>query len=267
MRTVLSSARSWLPRATCALALLVVGLPAVGCGTTEHPPPLSETALVEAQTFPYYPIYWVGPRFEGRPLAAVDGTKSYSTTIGDSVYYGDCVNNKGLLGGGGSCRLPLQVTTVIYRRHSNAPLGPQSNTLIRGVPAVIYDEGSSIEMYTGRTSIDIFSDTPAGALRAAQAVHTLNAPGTDSGELLPPVFCPGLWGRASAQIQEVLHSLPGGPCQKAAAALAAAERLTEKTTTRIPPLGSTGPTGPTGPTGATGAERRRGSQRQNRARH
>jgi hypothetical protein len=267
MRTAASPKRPWLPRAACALTLLAVGLLACGCGTTEHPPSLSEAALVEAQTFPYYPIYWVGPRFEGRPLAAVDGTKSYSTTIGDSVYYGDCVNNKGLLGGGGSCRLPLQVTTVIYRRHSNAPLGAQSNTLIRGVPAVIYDEGSSIEMYTGRTSIDIFSNTPAGALRAAQAVRTLNAPGTDSGELPPPVFCPGLWGPASAQIQEVLHRLPGSPCQKAAAALAAAERLTEKTTTRIPPLGSKGPTGPTGPTGANGPNRKRRSVRRGRARH
>ena len=267
MRTAASPKRPWLPRAACALTLLAVGLLACGCGTTEHPPPLSEAALAEAQTFPYYPIYWVGPRFEGRPLAAVDGTKSYSTTIGDSVYYGDCVNNKGLLGGGGSCRLPLQVTTVIYRRHSNAPLGAQSNTLIRGVPAVIYDEGSSIEMYTGRTSIDIFSDTSAGALRAAQAVRTLNAPGSDRGELPPPVFCPGLWGPASAQIQEVLHRLPGSPCQKAAAALAAAERLTEKTTTRIPPLGSTRATGPTGPTGATAPSRKRRSVRHGRARH
>ena len=146
MRTALGPSRSWLARAACTPALLAAVALAAGCGTTEHPPPLNEAALVEAQTFPYYRIYWVGPRFEGQPLAAVDGTKSYSTTIGDSLYYGDCVNNKGLLGGGGSCRLPLQVTTVIYRRHSNAPLGSQSNTLIRGVPGVIYDEGRSIEL-------------------------------------------------------------------------------------------------------------------------
>ncbi|HEV3094513.1 MAG TPA: hypothetical protein VGY30_08370 [Solirubrobacteraceae bacterium] len=224
-----------------------------GCGATEHPPPLSEAALVEAQTFPYFRIYWVGPRFEGQPLAAVDGTKSYSTTIGDSVYYGDCVTNKGVLGGGGSCRLPLQVTTVIYRRHSNAPLGPQSNVLIRGVPGVVYDEGRSIELYTGRTSIDIFSAAPAGAQRAAWALRTLNAPSSTSADLPPPVFCPGLWGAASYQIQNVLHRLPGSPCQKAEAALEAAERLTEKPRNRIPPLGSVGPTGPTGPTGASGA--------------
>lgn len=252
-RTADRRRRRWLARAACALALLCSGAIAAGCGATEHPPPLSEAALVEAQTFPYFRIYWVGPRFEGLPLAAVDGTKSYSTTIGDSVYYGDCINNKGLLGGGGSCRLPLQVTTVIYRRHSNAPLGPQSNTLIRGVPGVIYDEGRSIELYTGRTSIDIFSASPTGALRAAWALRTLNTPGSAGADLPPPVFCPGLWGEASVQLQNALHRLPGSPCQKAEAALEAAERLTEKPRNRTPPLGATGPTGPTGASGSIGA--------------
>jgi hypothetical protein len=240
-------------RPPIASASLLAAAALAGCGATEHPPPLSQAALIEAQTFPYFRVYWVGHRFQGRPLAAVDGTKSYSTTIGDSVYYGDCVTNKGVLGGGGSCRLPLQVTTVIYRRHSNAPLGPQSNTLIRGVPAVVYDEGRSIELYSGRTSIDIFSATPAGAMRAAWALRTLNAPGSATAPLPPPVFCPGIWGEASYRLQEVLHHLPGSPCQKAAAAFEQAERLTEKPNTHVPPLGSTRPTSPAGPTGATGA--------------
>lgn len=239
---------SVLLAAAIALALAVL----TGCGTTEHPPPLSEASLVEAQTFPYFRIYWVGPRFQGNPLAAVDGTKSYSTTIGDSVYYGDCVNNKGLLGGGGSCRLPLQVTTVIYRRHSNAPLGPQRNTLIRGVPAVIYDEGRSIELYSDRTSIDVFSATPAGAMSAAWALRTLNAPGSAGANLPAPVFCPGIWGEASYQLQEVLHHLPGSPCQKAEQAFVESERLTEKQGTHIAPLGSGRPVGPAGTSGAAG---------------
>jgi hypothetical protein len=238
--------------ATATLALLA------GCGTTGNPPPLSEASLVEAQTFPYFRIYWVGPSFEGNPLAAVDGTKSYSTTIGDSVYYGDCVNNKGLLGGGAGCRLPLQVTTVIYRRHSNAPLGPQTNTLIRGVPGVIYDEGRSIELYSGRTSIDIFSARATGALRAAWALRTLNAPGSSTADLPPPVFCPGLWGQASFRLQEVLHQLPGAPCQKAAQVFAESEHLTEKPNTHVAPLGSAKPRRP--------AKRHRATRRA-RARH
>jgi hypothetical protein len=205
-----SPARAW--RALFALVLPALAALAAGCGTT-HPPPLARAALVEAQTFPYFRIYWVGPRFNGLPLAAVDGSKSYSTTVGDSVYYGDCVTGKGLLGGGGSCRLPLQVTTVIYRRHENKPLGPQRNILIRGVPAVVYDEGRSIELYSERMAIDVFSDTPADALLAAEQLRTLNAPGSATAGLPPPVFCPVLYGRA---------------CQKDAASVAAAERLAEK---------------------------------------
>ena len=74
------------------------------------------------------------------------------------------MHGKGIFGGG-SCLLPLQVTTVIYRLHSNATLGPQRNIVVRGVPATVYDEGRSIEIYSGRVAIDIFSDTFSHALR------------------------------------------------------------------------------------------------------
>ena len=94
----------------------------------------------------------------GHPLAAADGLKGYINTVGDSVYYGDCVHSKGILGGG-SCLLPLQVTTVIYELHSNATLGAQRNIVVRGVPATVYDDGRSIEIYSGRVAIDVFSDT------------------------------------------------------------------------------------------------------------
>jgi hypothetical protein len=208
------------------MALLAVAILATGCGTT-HPSPLNSAGLAEARTFPYFKLYWAGPTFVGQPLAAVDGMKSYSTTIGDSVYYGDCVNGKGLLGGGGSCRLPLQVTTVIYRLHSNSALGPQRNVLVRGVPATIYDEGHSMEIYSGRLAIDASSDTLAHLMRAARQLRPLNAVGSASEDLPPPVYCPGLSGYVPPQLQRTMSLLPGSPCQKAQAAIAAAEQLAE----------------------------------------
>ncbi|HEY5193809.1 MAG TPA: hypothetical protein VIJ39_08070 [Solirubrobacteraceae bacterium] len=213
-----------------ALALLATVAFASGCGTV-HPPALSSTALAEAQTFPYYRLYWVGSSFTGHPLAAVDGLKNYSAGIGDSVYYGDCVNGKGLLGGGGSCLLPLQVTTVIYGLHSNAPLGPQRNILIRGVPATVYNEERSIELYSGRLTIDVFSDTLAHAQLAAGELLPVNAPGSASADLPPPVFCPGLSGPISPALNTVMNSLPGRPCQKAQAAILASERLASSPST------------------------------------
>lgn len=217
--------RTWKgAKALLALAALSVLALLCGCGTA-HPPLLTTRALAEARTFPYYKLYWAGTTFGGRPLVAVDGRESYNPGIGDSVYYGDCVTGKGLLGGGGGCALPLQVTTVIYRLHSNAPLGPQRNALIRGVPATIYDEGHSIELYTGRLAIDVFSDDFADASSAAEQLRPLNAPSLPGESLAPPVYCPGLSGPIEARLRRVLDALPGHPCQRAAAATAVTQWL------------------------------------------
>jgi hypothetical protein len=213
--------------ARLAIAAAALALAAVlsGCGTA-HPRAIATGELAEAQTFPYYRLYWAGRSFAGHPLAAVDGLKGYISTVGDSVYYGDCVQTKGVFGGG-SCLLPLQVTTVVYRLHSNATLGPQRNIVIRGVPATVYDEGRSIELYTGRVAIDVFSDRFAHALAATAQLRPLNAPGPAGGRLPPPIYCPGLSGPVDAQLTHVMDSLPGHACQRAAAAVAFATALTE----------------------------------------
>jgi hypothetical protein len=210
-------------RAGLAFAALCAVVAASGCATG-HPQPITARALAEAQTFPFYRVYWVGLSFNGQPLAAADGQKGYINAVGDSVYYGDCVHSKGIFGGG-SCVLPLQVTTVIYRLHSNSSLGPQRNLLLRGVPATVYDGGRSIELYSGRVAIDIFSDTFAHALRAAAGLRPLNAPGSASGNLPPPVFCPGLYGPLDAKLARVMQSLPGHACRQAASYVAFANSI------------------------------------------
>jgi hypothetical protein len=210
---------------SAALALATLALALAGCGSgTEHPGPISARELSEAQTFPYYPVYWTGPFFDGQHLSAADGLRGYIQRVGTSVYYGDCVKSKGIFGGG-SCVLPLQVTTVVYRLHSNAPLGPQRNAVIRGVPATIYDGGHSIEIYSGRVAIDVFSDTLAHALAAARQLLPINAPGASAGDLPAPVYCPGLSGPVAGEVARVMTNLPHRICQRDAALEAFAERL------------------------------------------
>ncbi len=204
-----------------AAALLAVF--AAGCGTG-HPGPIAAGELAEAETFPYFRVYWVGRDFLGSPLAATDGQKGYLQRVGESVYYGDCVKKKGIFGGG-SCVLPLQVTSVIYRLHSNATLGKQRNILLRGVPAVVYDGGRSIELYSGRLAIDLFSDSFAHAYAAAQRLRPLNAPASAGGDLPPPVYCPGLSGPQDPAVRSAMERLPGRACQKAGEALQAAAPL------------------------------------------
>jgi hypothetical protein len=210
--------------ASAAFALAVLTLALAGCGGTEHPGPISARELSEAQTFPYYRVYWTGPRFEGDHLSAADGLRGYIERVGTSVYYGDCVKSKGIFGGG-SCVLPLQVTTVVYRLHSNAPLGPQRNTVVRGVPATIYDGGHSVEIYSGRVAIDVFSDSLAHALAAAQRLLPINAPGSSAGDLPAPVYCPGLSGPVTGELAHVMANLPHRICQRDAAQEAFAEHL------------------------------------------
>lgn len=221
--------RAATSRATAGSGLLCVlaiaALAAAGCSTTRAPEPIGASELAEAQTFPYYRLYWTGPAFQGEPLVAADGRKSYNIAVGDSVYYGDCARGHGVFGGGGSCRLPLQVTTVIYRLHSNAPLGPQRNMLIRGVPATVYDEGDSIELYSGRLAIDIFSDSYSRARAAALALRPLNAAGASTGPLPAPVYCPGLYGPQEPRLRRAMAHLPGHACQTAAAEVAFADSL------------------------------------------
>jgi hypothetical protein len=196
---------------------------AAGCGTGQ-PSPIEPNELAEAQTFPYFRVYWAGKSFLGHPLVAADGQKGYISSVGDSVYYGNCVKGKGIFGGG-SCVLPLQVTTVLYRLHSNTTLGPQRNIVVRGVPATTYDKGHSIELYSGRVAIDLFSNSFAHAYAAAQVIRPLNAPGSATGNLPPPIYCPGLDGAQSAQVKAVMEHLPAHACQKASAALAFANSV------------------------------------------
>jgi hypothetical protein len=202
-----------LSRQLAALVGAVVTLVAAGCAT-RHPPPLSSAALAEAQTFPYFPVYWVGRGFHGEPLTAVDGRNTYNSGVGESLYYGDCVTQKGILKGG-SCPLPLQVTTLFYQRHANTSLGRQYNVLIRGVPAAIFDGGRSIQLYTGQVAVNVFSDTLEHALMAAALLRPVNAPGSAHGPLPAPVYCPGISFPMPGVVADALQHLPGHICQRA----------------------------------------------------
>ena len=56
-------------RTALALGAICAALAASGCGTSS-PPPIGADELAEAQTFPYFRVYWVGPSFHGQRLSA-----------------------------------------------------------------------------------------------------------------------------------------------------------------------------------------------------
>jgi len=197
-----------------AVALTVLACLAVtGCGAASRPQPVSRGELSEARSFPYFPLYWVGPRFEGVRLVATDGQRAYAPLFGDSVYYGNCTGEKGIFGGG-TCQLPLQVKTLVYQRHSNDALGQQRNVIVRGVPAVIYDDGHALEIYTGQVAIDVYSTSLGRSLRAAEQLRPINASGAPRAALPLPVYCPELVGETTRQILALLAALPHRVCRE-----------------------------------------------------
>jgi hypothetical protein len=221
---------------TLGAAVAVAGCLALAGCATGPPPPVGAQELSYAETFPYFKLYWVGREFDGRPLTAVDGLASYEPDSGESVYYGGCEPHGGLLGEG-ACQLPLRITSVIYVPHSNGVLGPQSNRLLRGVPAVLYDHGRSIELYSGHLAIDVSAAKPADALLAVRLLRPLNAPGAPGEPLPPPTYCPGLVGAVAGHLARVLAALPDRACQRRAAEEAEAEGPAEAAPRRGGPQG------------------------------
>lgn len=189
-----------------AVTLVAAGLLLAACGT-RAPGPVSFHELRLARSFKPITFYWVGPSFDGISLTSVDDGYDYDPSVGMRVYYGNCDKPNSLLRT--SCTLPLQITSVVYVPHSNSALGPRRQISVRGAPAVVYDGGRSIELYTGYLAIDIVADTARRARIAAQRLEPLNAPVPPQPELPQPYFEPGVAGDpAATALATTLRSLP-----------------------------------------------------------
>jgi hypothetical protein len=198
------------------LSLVAAALALAGC-TTRQAPPISAYALSQARYFGNFTVYWAGTRIDGIPLTAADSPLDFiNSSVGFALYYGDCLG-RGTFHSGG-CTLPLKITTVLYKAHSDASYGTQHWVLVHRVPAVVYHGGDDIEIYTDRQAIDIVAATPKLASDASVALRPFNRTPTETFPAFPqPYFRPN-------------------PSQAALNAAA----------------GATGATGPTGTTGATG---------------
>jgi hypothetical protein len=168
------------PAAVLAVAGAVV---LAGCST--HPPqPISATALAAARSFKSYTVYWAGTAFDGLHLTDADSPFEFYAPVGFTMYYGTC-EGRGILHDGG-CTLPLKVTTSIYSPHSDVSFGPQQWVTLHGVPAVVYDGGHEIEIYTDKMDIDVSADSAARALAAARALVPFNRTPSPGWPAFPP---------------------------------------------------------------------------------
>lgn len=151
---------SWFAGMTLALGLVLVGSVSAGGGRS--------SAL---QSFP---LYNAGERVDGLPLAAVlrrDGTADFVSFI-----YGDCV-----AGDDAGCAPPAEIQVwPACRRNLGLYEGVQpggasaERIMMRGVPALLFDDGTRLELETGRSTAVVFAGTRARALRIAAALRAVD---------------------------------------------------------------------------------------------
>ena len=161
---------------------------------------IGNSSYDEAVVFEDYPVFDLGPTFENLPQTSVNQFRYYplegqtfSTFKGpvvlpseveppsDSVLftYGDCtpVMSAEEYIDSETCALPLMVETwpACIRNPAQYPKPVVGKPLlIRGVPAMIFEDGTRLELYTETVVIVIFGSNEPQLLRAADAVRLVN---------------------------------------------------------------------------------------------
>jgi hypothetical protein len=143
-----------------------------------------------------FPLYALGESFEGLPLTAITSRED-APAAGERVpanyvgfIYGDCVARSEQ-----GCPPPLevQIWPACVRSladYSLTPAGaplPHESTMVRGVPAALFEEGLRLELYTGDVTIVVFGLERAQIQRAAAALRAANALASSAPMLPPPV--------------------------------------------------------------------------------
>jgi hypothetical protein len=157
---------------------------------TTHPaPPISARTLRSARSFKEYTVYWAGRSVDGTPLTAANSPLFFHAPVGFAIYYGDC-EGRGTFHAGG-CTFPLRITTSIYSAKHDPSFRPLRRLLVHGVPAVAYNHGRNIEVYTDRMGVNVAADSPGRAMHAALALRLFNRRASAGFPAFPrPMFHP-----------------------------------------------------------------------------
>ena len=141
--------------------------------------------LARARASAEFPLYDAGDQVDGFPLTAVlrrGGTADFVSFV-----YGDCVARDDE-----SCTPPVEVqvwpacTRNLNLYATGRPGTPVlERTTARGVPAAFLDDGTRLELQTGRSTVVVFADSRVRVRRVAAALRPVgeHAP---SGALPPP---------------------------------------------------------------------------------
>jgi len=184
--------RSLVGVAAAALGLLVLTGAQAGSARDDARVPAERFTLDDARAFDEYPLYFAGDRVDGHSLAAV--VRRSDTAEFVSFIYGDCTPADGM-----GCASPIEIQVwPACRRHlalyESSPAGVGvERTVVRGAPAAVLDDGTRLELQSGRATIVVFAETRARLGRIAGNLRSLD-PGIARGGALPPPAAGALEG-------------------------------------------------------------------------
>jgi len=162
------------PRRLTALALAALCAPALAaCAGTVQDQPIPHNVLEGLIEAPF-PVYWLGRSFQGMALSEADRDTSAAFT----VQYGNC-----LRGGEGGCIPPLRVVSSPDNSFLPGGGAPERATRIRGVKALLAQEGKTIALATGGVVVDVYALNARMALAAARTLVPINAAGAPEAPL------------------------------------------------------------------------------------
>jgi hypothetical protein len=154
--------------------------------------PKSTFSLGAAREFDGFPVYNAGPSVDGFPLVAVlrrtDGPTNYISFI-----YGTCQ-----VTGDDGCAPPIEVQVwpaCVRNPFLYDSSGPaNTKTVVRGVPAAVFEDGLRLEIQTGAATVVIFARDPSQVSLIARALRGVNVP-VQAEEGLPAPAAGALTGK------------------------------------------------------------------------
>lgn len=136
--------------------------------------PVSAGGVPSPTSFQRFPLYNAGELVDGLPLVAVLHREDTADFV--SFVYGDCVpvDDAG-------CAPPAEIqiwppcrrNLGLYDGVQSAG-GPAEQMNVRGVPALLFEEGTRLELETDRSTAVVFAGTRDRVLRIAAALRALD---------------------------------------------------------------------------------------------
>ena len=173
----MAGARSGLA-ATLALGLVLVASTSAGVG--------------QPGSVASYPLFNAGDRVDGLPLATVLRREDSAEFV--SFVYGDCVARDDV-----GCAPPAEIQVWpachrnlgLYDDATDRGAPAVERLFLRGVPALLFDDGTRLELETGRSTVVVFAGTRGRALRIAAALRAIDGSVLPSRPLPEPLRMEG----------------------------------------------------------------------------